>query len=213
MEERIREHVESEVGKESVYLSCLGLKDISFLAHNTSITRLDVMFNEITDLSPLEFNTTLTTLDIGFNKIQDLSPLEFNTTLKSLAVTSNPIVDLSPLRFNTTLTSLRLDGTNVENINALRHNTTLTYLSIAKTFVTDLSPLKRNATINCFFPSNWDMIGEDGRELFHRIWHNSFRRDVTLRQMSLQSIVPVKKFDYIDTSSSTSSSSEACGLL
>lgn len=212
MEERIKERVESEVGKESAYLCCLGLKDISFLAHNTSITRLDVMFNEITDLSPLEFNTTLTTLDVGFNKIHDLSPLQFNTTLKSLAVSSNPIVDLSPLRFNTTLTSLRLDGTNVENINALRYNTTLTHLSIAKTFVTDLSPLKRNATINCFFPSNWDMIGEEGQELFHRIWHNSFRREVTLRHMSLQSIVPRKKFDYVD-SLTTSSSSEACDLL
>lgn len=218
MEERIREAIERERNKDDARLCGIGLKDISFLAHNTSITRLEVMFNDIDDLSPLEFNTTLTSLDIGYNKIHDLSPLKFNTTLTTLAASGNPIADLSPLKFNTTLTSLRIDGTNVENIDALGRNTTIKYLSISGTFVTDLSPLKHNPTIERLFPGNWDEIGEEGRELFSRIWHNSIRKSTTLRQLSLQSINPNQKSN-VDTSQTTStlssmnSSPEACILL
>lgn len=216
MEERFREAIERERDKETAYLCGIGLKDISFLAHNTSITRLEVMFNHIDDLSPLEFNTTLTSLDIGYNKIHDLSPLQTNTTLTTFTASGNPIADLSPLKFNTTLTSLRIDGTNVENIDALRHNTTIKYLSISGTFVTDLSPLRRNPTIERLFPGNWDEIGEEGQELFSRIWHNSIRKSTTLRQLSLQSINPNQKSN-VDSSqttlSSTSDSLEACLLL
>ncbi|MBE9125624.1 MULTISPECIES: leucine-rich repeat domain-containing protein [unclassified Coleofasciculus] len=57
----------------------------------SSLTELNLNFNQITDVSPLSSLSNLTELNLGGNQITDVSPLSGLTNLTELELKNNPI--------------------------------------------------------------------------------------------------------------------------
>jgi Ran GTPase-activating protein (RanGAP) involved in mRNA processing and transport len=130
---------------------------IKTLENNTTITKIDISWNEFGDkgaeylANMLNLNTTLTTLttlDINRNRIGEIGSralakaLEVNTTLTTLNISNNSIGNngvsalATALNTNTTLTTLDINRNRIGEIGshalatALNTNTTLTTLDI-----------------------------------------------------------------------------------
>ena len=76
----------------------------------SSLTELNLSFNQISDIKPLESLTNLTELFLDNNQISDIKPLEFLTNLTLLDLANNQISDIKPLEFLTKLTEIYLNG-------------------------------------------------------------------------------------------------------
>jgi len=98
------------------------ISDISPLAGLTSLTELDLFYNQISDISPLAGLTSLTRLDLGYNQISDISPLLNLTSLTHLSLHDNQISDISPLASLTSLIELHLEANNISDIKPLVDN-------------------------------------------------------------------------------------------
>ena len=71
------------------------LSDIRILEKLTSLTNLDLSFNQITDIRFLEKLTSLTNLDLRDNQIKEVQPLIKLGNLRKIVLNNNQITDLS----------------------------------------------------------------------------------------------------------------------
>jgi internalin A len=155
--------LEHATNLEAIYLSGVGIIDLSPLAnltqltslhidHNglsslspleglTSLTQLWASNNQISDLAPLSSLTSLSFLDLGDNGISDISPLSSLTDLDNLSLYDNEITDISPLSSLAHLDRLRLDLNQVKDISAVSALVSLDNLSIDYNQVEDIAPL------------------------------------------------------------------------
>ena len=76
----------------------------------SSLTELNLNFNQIIDIKPLQSLTKLTRLYLDYNQIRDIKPLASLTKLTGLQIFNNQISDIKPLQSLTNLTSLHLSG-------------------------------------------------------------------------------------------------------
>ena len=58
----------------------------------SSLTELNLNFNQIIDIKPLQSLTKLTVLRLYYNQIRDIKSLQSLTNLTSISLTGNPIV-------------------------------------------------------------------------------------------------------------------------
>ena len=58
----------------------------------SSLTELNLNFNQIIDIKPLQSLTKLTRLYLDYNQIRDIKSLQSLTNLTSISLTGNPIV-------------------------------------------------------------------------------------------------------------------------
>jgi Leucine-rich repeat (LRR) protein len=134
-----------------LYLSGIGIDNISFLKGNVTIRHLYLCSNNIIDLSPLHNNQTLRALHLDHNSISDLSPLCHNRSLRVLHLDHNSISDLSPLRESHIeelcishnriqcishlpleyIKCICLSHNNIRNVEALRGNTSIKILDLS----------------------------------------------------------------------------------
>ena len=138
------------------------IERLTGLEYATNLTRLSLVFNNISDLTPLAglrlkelwlwdnlvtdlsplFNmTTLTHLDLGFNRISDISRLKNLTRLTWLELSGNQISDITPLSNLTQLTLLEAFSNQITNVTPLANLTRLEHLKIQGNGIIDHSPL------------------------------------------------------------------------
>jgi len=117
------------------------ITDLTGLDHCTSLTELDLRFNQISDISPLANLTNLTALTLWQNPLSDISPLAGLTKLWRLYLGSNQISDISPLANLTNLTILILWQNQLSDISPLANLTNLTFLDLQTNQISDISPL------------------------------------------------------------------------
>ena len=72
-------------------------EDFAVVSNLTSLSALQVIFNQISDLSPVASLTALESLEVRGNQISDLSPLIGLTLLSHIQIDINQISDLLPL--------------------------------------------------------------------------------------------------------------------
>lgn len=84
----------------TLYMSCAGISDISFLAELTNLEELDISENHISDLTPLSGLKNLKYLYLYNNDLSDISPLAELTNLENLDLRYNEgITDYSAVSF------------------------------------------------------------------------------------------------------------------
>lgn len=99
-----------------LFLTSMGLSDISFVREMTKLTTLGLQNNEITDISPLEGLTNLESLYLERNSITDLSPLQNMKNLSQLDLDYNEtLTDISALNHLPALGRLYLRRSEVPN--------------------------------------------------------------------------------------------------
>ena len=125
----------------TLYLSQNEISDISALAELTNLTRLDLSNNNISDISTLANLTNLTELSLDLNGISDISTLANLTNLTTLYLHNNNISDISALAELTNLRGLHLYANNISDISALAELTTLTELYLRNNQISDISAL------------------------------------------------------------------------
>ena len=127
----------------SLDLNRKGIKSFKIGDFNglTSLTSLNLSFNDITDISTLEDLTSLTSLNLWFNELSDISALEKLTALTSLNLSENYISDISALEDLSSLTSLDLRNNSISDISALEDLSSLTSLSLSNNSISDISTL------------------------------------------------------------------------
>jgi len=117
------------------------ISDISPLSSLTSLTELYLGDNQISDISPVSNLTSLTGLDLWYNQISDISPVSNLTSLTRLWLVSNQISDISPVSNLTSLTSLALGDNQISDISPVSNLTSLTYLYLWNNQISDISPV------------------------------------------------------------------------
>ena len=85
----------------------------------TSLTHVDLSYNEITKVTPLETLKDLRGLWLSDNNIEDLKPLTGLTNLRGLWAAQNEISDISPLAKLTNLMGLWLANNAIRDIGPL----------------------------------------------------------------------------------------------
>lgn len=113
------------------------LSDISLLKN---LSKLELIYQNISDLSPLE-NLSLSVLNIEGNSVDDLKPLERMTALSELFAGSNPIRDLTPLSSLYRLKRLSLQRAAVSDIGPLAEISSLEFVDLFDIPCADYSPL------------------------------------------------------------------------
>lgn len=106
------------------------IKDISALAGDTNLMKLELFENQITDISAVKNMTNLIDLNLGGNLISDVSPLSGLTNLNELYISNNSISDISALRGMTRLATLSISNNKISNITPLIGLSKLTELYI-----------------------------------------------------------------------------------
>jgi hypothetical protein len=129
------------VGLDTLFACNRSITNLTGIEYCTSLTVLDLRYNQISDLSPLSGLTSLTGLILESNQISDLSPLSGLTSLTVLALDWNQISDLSPLSDLSSLTELYLDWNQISDLSPLSDLTSLIWLSLWSNQISDLSPL------------------------------------------------------------------------
>ena len=119
------------------------VKDLTGLEHATQLTRLVVMYKDISDISPLAGLTSLTILDLRGNNISDVTPLENLVNLEKLWLSENPITDISPLTGLTALRWLVIMSAEISDVGPLAQLVNLEQLLLAGNPITDFTPLSR----------------------------------------------------------------------
>ena len=117
------------------------VRDLTGLEHATRLTRLVLMYNNISEISALAGLTFLTTLDLRGNNISDVTPLAKLVNLEKLWLSENPITDISPLAGLTALRWLVIMDANVSNVVPMAKLVNLEQLLLAGNSITDFSPL------------------------------------------------------------------------
>ena len=116
------------------------VKDLLGLEHAVNLTKVNIIYGQISDLSPLSLLTNLTFLGLPSNIISDISPLASLTNLKDgLVLSDNLITDISPLASLPNLTALLLSDNQIIDISPLALIAKLDYLELAT------NPLNREA--------------------------------------------------------------------
>jgi internalin A len=123
------------------------IADLTGLEHCTSLTELDLSWNQLSDLSPLSGLTSLTVLHLSWNQISDVSVLSGLTSLTELDLSDNQISDLTPLQELTNLTSLNLGGNQISDITPLVDNEGLSAWDTVDLRVNPLSAQSLNTSI------------------------------------------------------------------
>lgn len=113
------------------------ITDISLLKN---LSRLELIYQNISDLSPLE-GLNLSVLNIEGNLVDDFKPLERMTALTELFAGSNPIRDLSPLPSLYRLKHLSLQRAAVSDIGPLAQIPSLEFVDLFDIPCADYSPL------------------------------------------------------------------------
>jgi serine/threonine-protein kinase len=133
----------------------LGLTDseIEPLKLLTSLTELDLGYNQISDLSPLAELTKLEILAVNINQIADLTPLKGLVNLKELNLASNKIINPSPLTKLTNLRELNLSWNEIDDLGGLIDLTELKELWLTSNVLTtpqvdDLAAELPNCTVH-----------------------------------------------------------------
>ena len=130
----------------SLIMGGTSVTDLSPLAANTTLGRIDIWGNGISDISALA-GKPLVSVYAWDNAISDISVLAGATNLKILDLTDNNVVDISALANATTLDKLLVNrNASLSDISAL-NGLPLTSLIMGGTSVTDLSPLAANTTL------------------------------------------------------------------
>ena len=123
-----------------------GVTDLTGLEYCTSLTWLNLRYNQISDLSPLSSLTSLTYLDlIGNQKISDISPLSSLISLTKLFLEDNQISDISLLSSLTSLTELYLGGNQISDISSLSSLTRLHWLWLDNNQISNIETLVSNS--------------------------------------------------------------------
>jgi len=128
-------------GLTSIYRPLSGITDLKGLECCTSLTGLDLGWNQISDISPLANLTSLTELGLDSNQISDISPLANLTHLTSLHLDSNQISDISLLANLTSLTELFFGGNQIDDISPVANLTSLARLYLEFNQIDDISPV------------------------------------------------------------------------
>jgi hypothetical protein len=107
----------------------------------SSLTELDLSYNQISDIKPLASLTNLTFLDLSADQISDIKPLASLTNLTTLYLGGNQISYIKPLASLTNLTLLNLMGNEISDIKPLASLTNLTALWLGGNEISDIKPL------------------------------------------------------------------------
>lgn len=118
-----------------------------FKADLRGLNQLVATRRGIADLSGLEYCTTLSELNLSYNQISDVSPLQNLSNLKMLQVQQNRIGNVSTLEYLTKLSYLDLSWNQISDISALERLTNLSNLLVYHNLITDISALVRNSGI------------------------------------------------------------------
>jgi len=130
--------------KELKYEGTEGAKisDLTGLEHCTSLTVLDLDWNQISDISAVSNLTKLTQLYLGDNPISDISALSNLTSLTEISFWQcKRITNITPLVDLTLLAYINLDANKLSDITPLSKLTELWSLSLGGTGISDLSPI------------------------------------------------------------------------
>lgn len=123
----------------------------------TSLTTLQVTYNNISDLTPLKNLTGLTTLSIGGNNISDLTPIKDLTNLTALRIGNNKITDLTPIKNFTQLKSLSANTNEISDLTPLAGLTSIEGIDLANNNVKSLQPLSGLTTLQRLYVANGDL--------------------------------------------------------
>jgi Leucine-rich repeat (LRR) protein len=104
----------------------------------------------LSNIKPIEQLTSLTRLDLSYNQISDISPLNTLTNLTYLGLVDNNISELNPLTSLNNLTRLFLYNNQISDIRPLSALSNLTCLSLSNNQITDVSPLKSLTNLTTF---------------------------------------------------------------
>jgi internalin A len=118
-----------------------GISNLSGLEHCTSLTQLDLSWNQVADLTPIAGLTGLTSLELDYNEIGDASPLVGLTGLEWLSLDDNDVSDISPLAGLADLEYLFLYGNRISDLSPLSGLTGLAYMWAPDNQISNISPL------------------------------------------------------------------------
>ena len=122
------------------------ITDIAPLSSLTKLQSLYIGFNHIGvgGISALSSCTSLTILDLRYNEISDISALSYLASANKFYLSANQISDVSALSGLTSLTELWIGNNTIEDISALSSTTGLSKLYLYENQISDVSPLVTN---------------------------------------------------------------------
>lgn len=134
------EGLQYAINMKSLFLSDVGIRDISQLSSLTKVTFLGIDGNKIEDILPLQSMSQLNKLVMFGNRVADLSPLNKLNQITDLLIGGNLVEDLKPIS-RLPLRWLVADSNRIKDISALRDMKSLEYVFLEKNVIEDASPL------------------------------------------------------------------------
>ncbi|ERJ11895.1 immunoglobulin-like domain-containing protein [Haloplasma contractile] len=122
----------------SLYAGFYYIRSVEGLQYFTNLTKIDLLYNDISDITPLENLPLLEDINLNNNNFSDLSSLQNIKTLKNLWLENNNITDLSVLANLSNLDSLYLSNNQVSDLTPLINLANLQNVYLSNNQVTTL---------------------------------------------------------------------------